>query len=121
MNKLIKLSEVKQYLALYDTQQISISRFTELLNQSANQNLYNKPIDQITANRTKQQLQSNILHHNQGYYVTKCQSDQTVLYHVWTPQSSTTADSAHKDLQLAVARSNQLAQDNNNNNSTNTN
>jgi len=115
MKKLIKLVDLKAYLALYDREKISLSRFTELLNECANENLeLNKIMESEKANGTKEEKYLNILHQNKGYYVSNEGSVTNPSYHVWRPGiTQAKADSAYQELSLAISRCNYLAKTHN--------
>lgn len=55
-------------------------------------------------------LEDQILHEVNGYYVSNEGSKKAPNYHVWVPNTTyASCDSAYSDLSLAVARCNYLA------------
>jgi hypothetical protein len=64
----------------------------------------------LTANARKEEVELNILHNVNGYWVSNEGSKQKPNYHVWIPSvTHSVCDSAYAEIDLAVCRCNYLA------------
>lgn len=73
----------------------------------------NSKIDKYQPNGTPEEVNLNILHSVDGYYISNEGTKEKPIFYVWVPDlTHAISDSAYNDITLSVARCNYLAKNN---------